>query len=111
MDNKRTNEEKISESRLVTLLAEITDKLDRLQWIDDKIESIQDDIKNINKELDNMNVKVNNLENRIIRGNPKEDIKIGLSEIRHYMDCNQIKIRNSVKLVSDKVTKLLEIHE
>ncbi|MBX9179386.1 hypothetical protein QJR30_07705 [Paraclostridium sordellii] len=108
MDNKRTDEEKISASRLISLLAEINEKLDRLESMDNKIDSMQDDIKYALHEFETINVKINILENRIIKGDSKEDIKLGFDEIKYHIDSAQLKIRNSVKLVSDKVTNILE---
>lgn len=79
MDNKRTDEEKI---------IDLLDKID--------------------KKVDTLDAKFNNLEDKIVNNNFRNDLRLELDDVKCHVDTAQLKIRNSVKLVSDKVTMILE---
>lgn len=74
----------------------------------DKLDQIMDTMKDVLTSLDYLNIRVNNLENRIINKDIKNNPYSGFDEIKLHIDDAQIKIRKSVKLVSDKVTMILE---
>lgn len=76
--------------------------------MDQKLDKIMDTMKDVLTSLDYLNIRVNNLENRIIKNDMKNDFEEGVHEIKLHIDDAQIKIRKSVKLVSDKVTMILE---
>ncbi|CEQ26739.1 hypothetical protein [Paraclostridium sordellii] len=79
MNNKRTDEEKI---------IDLLDKID--------------------KKVDTLDAKFNNLEDKIVNNNFRNDLRLELDDVKCHVDTAQLKIRNSVKLVSDKVTMILE---
>ncbi|GAA0713950.1 hypothetical protein GCM10008904_28850 [Paraclostridium ghonii] len=76
--------------------------------MDQKLDKIMDTMKDVLTSLDYLNIRVNNLENRIIKNDMKNELEEGVHEIKLHIDDAQIKIRKSVKLVSDKVTMILE---
>ncbi|MDU3337972.1 hypothetical protein [Paraclostridium bifermentans] len=76
--------------------------------MNEKLDAIMDTMKDVLTSLDYLTIRVNNLENRIIKIDMKNDLEEGVHEIKLHIDDAQIKIRKNVKLVSDKVTMILE---